>query len=369
MRQSQIIMTSRSHHRPQLANGVPTHKIAQGISIHSPLSPNQIHALQQTIGNQAVQRLIIQQVKAQTIPTITAGQTQLIQRVKDFDSSGVSRGSGLTPTANGPHGKWHIHVILDGEGLGLIDKFFIRFEERNLGDQHLMFDQDGILQETHLSKNGPQTVVQWGIQKVNSLFQHCTDVSPEQIEERRRAKEEKKRRDEEALAKLPPLKGPEKATYSGKQEGLFGSIKTTVSEEAATEMLSKVGITKSTPDFNMIKAKVKDGTSKDKWPSYIQKYYDQIYPPVLTTISEEIVSTVEQEKVSTTSSSQEHSNLPPQEETKPLMQVKGNEIAKVVTDNIKQEGNPSRVPNVLVQLGVPIVIVVAILAVILKFIF
>lgn len=207
------------------------------------------------------------------------GTSAVLQAVWDFQSSGVSAGTGLTETQQGDYGKWHIHIISDDEGLGLINSVFIKFEERGQGDQHLMFNQDGKMQPTNLSKTGPQELVAWGVKQVQELLATCTVVSPEEIEQRRVAKAEKEQKAQENLAKLPPKKEVVKHDYSGgSQAGLFGDqAPAAVGPDIAKKMVEKTGLAENHMDYAIVLAKVKEGLPKEKWPTFIRQYYDTIY--------------------------------------------------------------------------------------------
>lgn len=362
------------------ASAAPAATVQRALATRSALSVQDVLHLQRTMGNRSVQQLLARQTgtarsgASDSRATGSLAPALFIQRVKDFASAGVPNGTGLTPSKAGPHGKWHIHVIRDDEGLGLIEKVFIRFEER-VSAQHLMFDRDGKIQSTALYEHGPKLVVEWGQQTVADFLKTCTDVSPEEIVQRRKAKADKEARDREALAKLPPIKGAEKHEYSGAQANLFGSSTVAVSDEKACEMLAKAGITpKNNKDFNMIKAKVKEGLPKEKWPAFIRDSYDQVFPPVLTQMETEVASEVDKQNTQestpaptnttgdlTAATTNQTATETPQ---KPL---EGAKIAEVVRQEIQQPRHTGGLQGALIQYGVPIALVLVILAVVLRF--
>lgn len=70
---------------------------------------------------------------ARRLSPVASQSRRIIQLAREYPRhGGVNRGSGLTADAPSPYGLYHLHVIPDAEGLGLIDKVFVRFVGRRL---------------------------------------------------------------------------------------------------------------------------------------------------------------------------------------------------------------------------------------------
>jgi hypothetical protein len=312
--------------------------------------PAQILELQRTAGNEAVVRLL---------GRTTGARQPIVQRVKDFSSSGVPRGTGLTPSTPSPlYGRWHIHVIMDDDGLDLVGRMFLKFEERD-PPQHLQIDQDGNVVDTALWRQGSPAAT-WGMATLKAFYKGCTTVPPLEIEQRRREKAEKEARDKEAMDKLAPLKMAEKHEYTGSQAGLFGSQSLTMSDDAAILLLNNVGITReNNRDFMMIKAKVKSGDPKERWLPSIQHHYDAIYPPIVSSASSAIL-----EIVAERGEGQEESPTP---EPKKPKKVDGPTVVDAVRNEVVVNANPRGVGPALLRIGVPAALLILLVAVFARF--
>ena len=309
-----------------------------------------------------------------------------VQLMKDYRTADVNRGSGLTNTAGGPYGSWHIHAIQDDEQLGKITSVFIRFEDRNLGDQHLMFDEDGNILKTNLNRASMSDLVKWGTGRVTAFLGNCADLGEKVLQARREKKAEDEKKKQEYIANLPALQEVKKHEYSGKQANLFGgSSSGAVGEEKALQLMQAAGIKPNHPDFISIKLKVKGAKPKSEWPKYIANYYDQIFPPLLEKISSE----VEQEV------SNANSNVPKKGEEKekggglepekqlhkpPVIESKSNgpelllekkiepkKVSRTVVEAIQKPKQGGGLQGALLQIGLPLAFIFVILAVILHF--
>jgi hypothetical protein len=294
-----------------------------------------------------VQMVSVESKQSVTLPN------GIIQMVKDMESAyqlGAKRGGGLTDAKfHKDYGHWHFHVISDDENLGLIEKVFIKFEDKP-GAQHLLVDKDGNPDKSlALHRNGDKMMIDWGYQQIDNFLAQCKDVSNEEIVERRRIKEEKEKKDKEALAKLPPIVGPSKHDYG--ENNLFAASSEEGSEERAIQMLGKAGIDKTNKDFNIIKAKVKDNTPKEKWPSFIRQYYDQIYQPIVIEVVEKVDDKLKEEEPKPVTNSSTMDTEP---------------IVKMVLEQIQENKPQEETQNMLLKIGIPMAIIIALFALIMS---
>jgi hypothetical protein len=206
-------------------------------------------------------------VSAAAMPRYNRKTIQLARR---FPTSGVNPGSGLTPDTPSPYGRYHMHVIRDQEGLGLIDIVFIRFVERP-GAQHLAYDDEGNVYtrfpQTALQRSNQIALKNFAQGKVKQLLAACTLLSDLDVQ---RLREEKAQQEEArmlAMQSLPALKPPEKFTgATGKQKSLYESMSTgdTEKKQQIALLLEKLGIDPG-DDRNYVLTQLAKGIRSAEW--------------------------------------------------------------------------------------------------------
>lgn len=294
-----------------------------------------------------------------------AATALLVQRVRDYGTA-VPRGSGLTPDADGPHGRWHIHLIRDGEGLGLVEQAFIRLVDRPQGSQHIMLDRDGtVAADVGLYRTGPQEARDWALKQLRDfLGAHCPEVDVTEVERRRKAKAEEEQRKQEAMAKLAPAKVAGQHDYaSGKQAGLFGSRSVAaVDDETAKQLLAKAGLSPSDKDYKLVRTQL--GKAKDQWNKFAQPYYDKIYPPVLETVSTAVAEhEPKKDEGATTKGGVEEATVTAPTKSTATPELQPSTVRATVAREVQQGSSRTVTTTALLAIGVPLALIVLIFAI------
>lgn len=212
-----------------------------------------------------------------------------VQRVRAFGSA--PRGGGLTKETKVEYGTYHMHIIADSDGLGLVKSAFLKLTLSNplrgeKRERSLYINGNGEVMETDFAKSAGKWALGrdeaqygWALETLMAyLDANCTVISEAEVLERREAKAAQVGAAQAHVSSLPPAK------VSGKAEDKAGHFPTsTATEEAAVKLLELAGHTPPQPgvrsDYVPLKRAVMSEKPKGEWPSYLQPYYDGIYSP------------------------------------------------------------------------------------------